>query len=35
MKAALAGYLNVLFEQDPKSIGGKLPAGDFYYTAKQ
>lgn len=35
MKAALAGYLNVLYEQDPKSVGGKLPADGFYYTAKQ
>ena len=29
MKAALSGYLNVLFEQDPKSVGGKLPADNF------
>lgn len=34
MKAALSGYLNVLFEQDPKSVGGKLPADNFYYIEK-
>lgn len=31
MKAALSGYLQVLFDQEPKSVGGKLPADDFYY----
>ncbi len=31
MKQALSGYLNVLFEQDPKSVGGALPAEEFYY----
>lgn len=31
MKAALSGYLDVLFEQEPKSVGGKVPAEDFYY----
>ncbi len=31
MKQALSGYLQVLFEQDPKSIGGKLPEDTFYY----
>ena len=31
MKAALSGYLEVLFEQDPTSVGGTLPADDFYY----
>ena len=30
MKTSMQGYLNVLFEQNPKSIGGKLPADDFY-----
>lgn len=33
MKNALSGYLNVLFEQDPKSVGGTLPADDFYFMA--
>ena len=32
MKTALAGYLEVLFEQDASSVGGKLPADDFYYV---
>lgn len=31
MKTALSGYLTVLFEQDPASVGGALPAGKFYY----
>lgn len=31
MKQALSGYLNVLFEQDASSVGGVLPADDFYY----
>ncbi len=34
MKAALSGYLQVLADQDVKSIGGSLPADDFYYTAQ-
>ena len=31
MKTALSGYLSVLMEQNPESIGGKLPEDDFYY----
>lgn len=31
MKTALTGYLEVLFEQNPESVGGKLPEDDFYY----
>jgi len=31
MKTAMQGYLQVLLEQNPKSIGGKLPKDDFYY----
>lgn len=31
MKTALSGYLQVLFDQEPKSVGGKLPGDDFYY----
>ena len=31
MKDALEGYLEVLFEQDPQSVGGNLPGEDFYY----
>lgn len=33
MKSALSGYLNVLYKQDPKSVGGALPADNFYYMA--
>lgn len=31
MKQALSGYLEVLYGQDAKSIGGALPRDDFYY----
>lgn len=31
MVAKLSGYLSVLFEQNPKAIGGNLPAQEFYY----
>ena len=31
MRDAIKGYLNVLFNQNPKSIGGKMPEDDFYY----
>lgn len=33
MKEKLSGYLAVLFEQLPASVGGQLPADDFYYGA--
>ena len=32
MRAQLAGYLQVMFDADPKSVGGKLPGDDFYYV---
>lgn len=32
MKGKLSGYLNVLFENDPKSVGGKLPDDTFYFV---
>ncbi len=32
MKDKLVGYLSVLFEQNPKSVGGALPADEFYYS---
>lgn len=32
MKLKLSGYLQVLFEQLPASVGGAMPADDFYYT---
>lgn len=31
MKQKLSGYLKVLSEQNPKAVGGALPADDFYY----
>lgn len=31
MKTALEGYLTVLHEQNPTSVGGALPNSDFYY----
>ncbi len=31
MKAALSGYLQVLFDQNPQSVGGTLPEDGFYY----
>ena len=34
MKTPLQGMLNVLFEAEPKSVGGKLPDDAFYYNAK-
>lgn len=33
MKTNVNGYFNVLFNADPTSIGGKLPADDLYYKA--
>ena len=35
MKDKLSGDLQVLFEANPKSIGGKMPADDFYYVQKK
>lgn len=31
MKDKLSGYLNVLSEAEPSSVGGTLPGDDFYY----
>lgn len=31
MKTDLSAYLNFLYEANPKSVGGKVPADDFYY----
>lgn len=33
MKQDVAGYLQVLYEQAPDSVGGSLPGDDFYYDA--
>lgn len=35
MKQALSGYLEVLYEQNPESIGGALPGDDFYYVPQK
>ena len=32
MKTKLGGYLQVLFDNAPQSVGGKVPADDFYYA---
>lgn len=32
MQEKLSGYLSVLLEQNPQSIGGGLPGQDFYYS---
>ncbi len=32
MKQALSGYLEVLFEQNPTAVGGKLPEDGFYFV---
>ena len=31
MKDALKGFLKVLYDQNPKSVGGSMPKDDFYY----
>ena len=31
MQKKLSGYLAVIFEQNPKAVGGTLPEKDFYY----
>lgn len=31
MKSALSGYLEVLYNLDPSSVGGSLPGDEFYY----
>ncbi|MGN0161417.1 MAG: ABC transporter substrate-binding protein [Lachnospiraceae bacterium] len=34
MKAKLSNYLQVLYEQEPSSVGGQLPGDDFYFNAQ-
>lgn len=34
MKKALSEYLNSLFTQDPKTVGGQLPDENFYYQGQ-
>ena len=31
MKTALSGFLQILFDENAQSVGGTLPADDFYY----
>ena len=33
MKAMTSGYLQILFDANPASVGGTMPADDFYYGA--
>lgn len=33
MKQGLSGYLQVLYDADPSSVGGSMPGDDFYYGA--
>ncbi|MCR5655562.1 MAG: ABC transporter substrate-binding protein [Lachnospiraceae bacterium] len=32
MKSTLSGYLQVIFDQDAKAVGGALPGDEFYYV---
>ena len=32
MKTMLSGYLQVLFEANPKAVGGRLPDDAFYWV---
>jgi NitT/TauT family transport system substrate-binding protein len=32
MKSSLSGYLQVLFDADPKAVGGSMPGDDFYFS---
>ena len=34
MQAQLSAFLEIMFETAPQSIGGKLPADDFYCILK-
>ena len=34
MQAKLSGYLQVLADANPASVGGSLPESDFYYVSK-
>ncbi len=35
MKTALSGYLEVLYQADPASVGGTLPENNFYYDTRK
>ncbi|MBQ6374020.1 MAG: ABC transporter substrate-binding protein [Clostridia bacterium] len=32
LQQKLSGYLQVLFDAEPKAVGGKMPDADFYYS---
>ena len=34
MKAAVSNYLQVLYDQNPESVGGRLPGDDFYWMGR-
>ena len=34
IKPALEGYLSVMFDANPASIGGAMPKEDFYWSGK-
>ena len=34
MKGIVSGYLQTLFDQDPKAVGGAMPGEDFYYLGE-
>ena len=34
MKTAVSGYLNILYNSNPASVGGEMPADTLYYIAK-
>ena len=35
MKDRVSGYLQILYDANPKAVGGALPADDFYYIAAE
>src|SRR5665647_1172231 len=32
LKSTFSGYLQVLFDADPASVGGSMPGDDFYFS---
>lgn len=34
MKASVSAYLQTLYDQNPKAVGGAMPGDDFYYGAE-
>ena len=34
LKTNASAYLQVLFDADPKAVGGAMPGDDFYWTAE-